>query len=930
MFFTFISDDFTTNFVFQTEDSNLWIYKIDKNNNYKLSPLDKPEDYNDLKLYHVSMWNNVFYKEWNLRVENLDNQYNIILEEWIYFFDINDINTQYSIIFQWYKVKNLWPWAFVINTSDQKKKSVFSLSSKLNIEFLDINTSESLAQVDLFPNMYLLAFPRYNKASKNADLWKIITSHKLDMLSSPIYGISNIVSWNEDSSSTKSLNQDLKKYLFYNNVNYDNFISNVFDFRQQQINKKQMEYSQLSKDDFYLFPWEKYILKYYKYFLNDEKKKFYYKNIILKELVLLLWNKKSSEKEIQSIIDKMSELKNLDNKEYESMLAHILYYYDNIIYSQKKLPEIIINITIIKEKILTEDFKQNQPSLLQLRYIYDEYHQGNIQTFHKKMNSFVWNYEKEMNLSIYNEKHKIHNYFLYFLKNIFVWDFSKVKDHNQMVILFKKYIEINNVFIEQWDETIKKTALFDNAALIKVFINIMKISFFQAERQNKLLVLQKPAKITLNNYKILKTNLELLLKFQKDYKYLIENTGNRKDVILALSYLKYNKELNEFFEALSDYNLYELKHSEIKIIIEEEVDENQLTVEKAKEYLSKFTWANSPSTIIKVRNYWYCLSNDDSTISDWDEYCYEIDNYYVKGFKFDFFLIPHERNKIMFLNYYDNKNVYHNDNIEHFMDDIEDWWYKLFQNAKVEDRDKYDFKRFFINKYVNAGIEIKKDPKNEENKIDPFPIPEIWEESIAEENLKLKLLTKNSPLQKIKSILPITYKYIKIIEEKWEFIGKIFPTSFKLKITSKSGMQNYTWKFEWKYIFKWNNHSFTESKIYIKNTTSRKKYIYFLDTKPINIKWTFKLSDTLDIFNKTLANFTQINSIYLDLQKKFNSKTESIIITYNIDKDIVQFNILNTYTFNLKNNWSVDIYKGSSNIFTWHFNQITKFLNTLQ
>jgi hypothetical protein len=52
----------------------------------------------------------------------------------------------------------------------------------------------------------------------------------------------------------------------------------------------------------------------------------------------------------------------------------------------------------------------------------------------------------------------------------------------------------------------------------------MKISFFQEERNNNLLVLQKPAKITQNNYEILKTNLELLLNFQRDNKVLIQGT----------------------------------------------------------------------------------------------------------------------------------------------------------------------------------------------------------------------------------------------------------------------------------------------------------------------------------------------------------------------------------------------------------------------
>jgi hypothetical protein len=65
-------------------------------------------------------------------------------------------------------------------------------------------------------------------------------------------------------------------------------------------------------------------------------------------------------------------------------------------------------------------------------------------------------------------------------------------------------------------------------------------------------------------------------------------------------------------------------------------------------------------------------------------------------------LTPFDKNRITFLNYYDDKNKHHNENIEHIMDDIETGLDRLFENAKVADRDKYNFSRFFINKYVNA------------------------------------------------------------------------------------------------------------------------------------------------------------------------------------------------------------------------------------
>jgi hypothetical protein len=57
---------------------------------------------------------------------------------------------------------------------------------------------------------------------------------------------------------------------------------------------------------------------------------------------------------------------------------------------------------------------------------------------------------------------------------------------------------------------------------------------------------------------------------------------------LALSYLKYNKELNEYFEAINNYNRYELNNSKILVDLPDQIDENQLTKEKANNYLKQF------------------------------------------------------------------------------------------------------------------------------------------------------------------------------------------------------------------------------------------------------------------------------------------------------------------------------------------------------
>jgi hypothetical protein len=93
-------------------------------------------------------------------------------------------------------------------------------------------------------------------------------------------------------------------------------------------------------------------------------------------------------------------------------------------------------------------------------------------------------------------------------------------------------------------------------------VEITKINFFKTERDNqKLLELLDSPTLSNEDFTVLYKNLKKLLSFYDDYKYFIENSNNRKDTLLALSYNKYTKELNEYFDAMTDYNQYQLNNS---------------------------------------------------------------------------------------------------------------------------------------------------------------------------------------------------------------------------------------------------------------------------------------------------------------------------------------------------------------------------------
>jgi hypothetical protein len=100
-------------------------------------------------------------------------------------------------------------------------------------------------------------------------------------------------------------------------------------------------------------------------------------------------------------------------------------------------------------KINNIDNQYKYPSLITLRDIYEKYHNLDTKKFHKDLNIFINQHEIEMNMSIYDENHRIHNYFLFFLQNILIADFSTTDDHNTLITLFTKYLEIKNIFIEK-------------------------------------------------------------------------------------------------------------------------------------------------------------------------------------------------------------------------------------------------------------------------------------------------------------------------------------------------------------------------------------------------------------------------------------------------------------------------------------------------
>jgi hypothetical protein len=110
---------------------------------------------------------------------------------------------------------------------------------------------------------------------------------------------------------------------------------------------------------------------------------------------------------------------------------------------------VLLDITSLINTIDDNTFSFQYLSLLKLRTVYENFHHRNFTNYHKNLNLFIDSHTSEMDISIYDEKHRIHSYFLYFLKNILIADFTKVENHKEVINLFKKYIDIKELYIEK-------------------------------------------------------------------------------------------------------------------------------------------------------------------------------------------------------------------------------------------------------------------------------------------------------------------------------------------------------------------------------------------------------------------------------------------------------------------------------------------------
>ncbi|USN58340.1 MAG: hypothetical protein H6767_08825 [Candidatus Peribacteria bacterium] len=237
----------------------------------------------------------------------------------------------------------------------------------------------------------------------------------------------------------------------------------------------------------------------------------------------------------------------------------------------------------------------------------------------------------------------------------------------------------------------------------------------------------------------LEKSVNQLIQFYDKNKQLISGSSKERDIGYMRSYSELSGSFREYFLALRDYEKYEVEYNSVKrqLLDQAVVDvdtETTISEESFLEYMSQFQGV--------------VLTNVDLTI---EEDSYHAENVLIAGRRFSFDLLPGKRNEIR------NIQIDGEDSrVSYALDDEEEALADLFAQAKQEERDRYDFRNFFLNTFIYKGGDTTREIVQDE-------LPEDQEDKVIIAIKNDKLLGTRGEFASIKNLLQIEYDDLDVL-----------------------------------------------------------------------------------------------------------------------------------------------------------------------
>ena len=854
------------------ENTKQWLYQIVENNDsYTLSNRIKSNSW-AVYMNKINTSDKVFFSYWEVKTNKSNNNIEINITPGVYYFQLKEINTKYTILWEWFQIINEWPWDIIVNNINPRKIFVFSIDTISELKLKHIKTNEEITSIYLYPHEYLIFNNIKSIFVKNSDLLKIDQTFIL---------------WYFDDKIENS--ERFIKLITNRSDKWIDFINTTLAFLKKDIEQKETYINEYINSSFWVLPWEKIINKYFDIFINPNKKSIYYKNLILREIHDLLKSDNINLKLINDINKNYISLNKIDQEWGKQIYDFIVFNYTNIINTDSS-----INSKVNFSKLINKINNKTSSYLTSLIYLQKVFYNFNSKDFYKNINEFTKKYFEELNISInWEEKNKWSineikdiDYLLYFLENIMITSNSTSTNTLwDIVSIFDNYVNISNYFYSYSSDEIKRVWLFTYSKILNKFIKLIDTNYFIIDKDTNLLRIKEWVNINKKDILLLEKNINTIFIFFNNNKIVLNTKRSNKDRFLESKlYPDLEKKYKEYFYALKDYDeylaIYDTSKKELLNTnsINEKENKILLSIDSAKEYLLQFNWVKINNATINIMDYAYCLDpiKENENIIVETPYCYKIDNIIIDRQNVSLILYPFEQNKI--------SNI--------IIDwKIKTWSYKLdiikteldekLKTIKLN-KEPYMFENYLVNTFWRKLVWTNN--SNNSNNNENIKIKQ--EDPVIRIFKRNKLLWESWDFANIYWSINIIYDNLNV-EKKWESYSiYIDSASFSVKESKDKWFQ---WLFSSEYDFS-NKHSFINPELLLLDKKSGEPLLFW---NKIIINWEYKVNNISEWIKNVLSNYEKIKYVVYQIVQSLNN--QKIEINYN--KNTNEYNIKTNYNW---------------------------------
>lgn len=759
-------------------------------------------------------------------------------------------------VFEWknFSVEQLWIWEVFIDTLSYPWKAfVLSMNTPLSVKLLSDDGKKQYTEIFLAPHMYLEFQPFRGKFLDWADRVRVETVYSLWYIGDRLLDIPETdiaykyILW--EQSTFKQAHENLTES--YNVVAQD-----INDFQKKDVVK---------------IPGLAFIERYGVLFLNKTKQIVYYKNAVLEGFIQIMNSSEYDAALISRVESDLQSLQALDRVQYDevqNIWETLLWAVSQVSDRSLSAPREMLYFFVNWERNEIDPFLIYWADLFSSYDAFGEESENMFINYIRSFAAYVSQVEEER---IYEE------YFLYFLEKKLLYMMDKNSLELQPSLTLETLKLFNTLALEIYSSKndLKLTGIYIyNELLLKIEKSFFDSLFSWKRNESQLLERSGGSKFSANTIVAFEKEVDIAFDFYEENKTNLD-LANTRDANILKSMNRIEILMEEYFIALDNYeeyvSLYDTSKRELRdfeIIWSNWWDD--VSEEKALEYLSQFVWLSLENLEVSVEGNLYYVKN---LVISWRA--------------FNFTLHPKNLNKLTDI-VVDGEDV----SFEYKLDFIEQSWEDKFETADAENKSQYDFTRFFLITFFENTWTV----------VNEFVI----ENTVSEED-KTEIIFKRDILlwefgefSSIKNFVSIDYNDIRL-EKEWQWYNIYLENSeMKIATGNKDSRVSINSVFSGQYVANTDDQQryFTSLNMVIQEQNSNNTRDVF-SWIPVRFTWRVQIetmAELVEIFGSSLSSFERVFKNISEIEEvqsmslQYNTSNNKML--YKFEKGGKSFTIL--------------------------------------